>query len=44
MLNELDRELEARGLRFVRFADDCVIAVGSSAAANRVMASVTGFI
>ena len=44
MLNELDRELEARGLRFVRFADDCVIAVGSSAAANRVMTSVTGFI
>ena len=44
MLNEPDRELEARGLRFVRFADDCVIAVGSSAAANRVMASVTGFI
>ena len=44
MLNEPDRELEARGLRFVRFADDCVIAVGSSAAANRVMTSVTGFI
>ena len=44
MLNELDRELEARGLHFVRFADDCVIVVGSSAAVNRVMASVTGFI
>lgn len=44
MLNELDRELEARGLRFVRYADDCVIAVGSSAAANRVMHTVTGWI
>ena len=27
MLNELDKELEKRGLRFVRYADDCVIAV-----------------
>ena len=44
MLNELDRELEARGLHFVRYADDCVIAVGSSAAANRVMHTVTGWI
>ena len=44
MLNELDKELEARGLRFVRYADDCVIAVGSSAAANRVMATVTKWI
>ena len=37
MLNELDKELEARGLHFVRYADDCVITVKSSAAANRVM-------
>ena len=44
MLNELDRELEARGLHFVRYADDCVIAVGSSAAANRVMYSITKWI
>ena len=44
MLNELDRELEARGLNFVRYADDCVIAVGSSAAANRVMNTVTKWI
>ena len=44
MLNELDRELEARGLHFVRYADDCVIAVGSSAAANRVMHTVTKWI
>ena len=44
MLNELDKELEARGLHFVRYADDCVIAVGSSAAANRVMHTVTEWI
>ena len=44
ILNELDRELELRGLHFVRYADDCVITVGSSAAANRVMASVTKWI
>ena len=44
MLNELDRELEARGLHFVRYADDCVIAVGSNAAANRVMHTITKWI
>ena len=44
MLNELDKELEARKLRFVRYADDCVITVGSSAAANRVMHTVTNWI
>ena len=44
MLNELDKELEARGLHFVRYADDCIIAVGSSAAANRVMNTVTKWI
>ena len=44
MLNELDKELEARRLHFVRYADDCVIAVGSSAAANRVMHTVTKWI
>lgn len=44
MLNELDKELEARGLNFVRYADDCVITVKSSAAANRVMRSVTKWI
>lgn len=37
MLNELDNELEKRGLHFVRYADDCVIAVGSKTAAKRVM-------
>lgn len=41
MLNELDKELVNRGLRYVRYADDCVIAVGSSASANRVMHTVT---
>ena len=44
MLNELDKELEKRGLRFVRYADDCVITVGSEASAKRVMYSVSRFI
>lgn len=44
MLNELDKELEARGLHFVRYADDCIIAVRSSAAANRVMGTITKWI
>lgn len=44
MLDELDKELEARGLHFVRYADDCVITVRSSAAANRVMHTVTSWI
>ena len=44
MLNELDKELEQRGLHFVRYADDCIITVGSKAAANRVMHSITGWI
>ncbi len=44
MLNELDKELEKRSLKFVRYADDCVITVGSSAAANRVMHTVTKWI
>lgn len=44
MLNELDKELEARGLDFVRYADDCIIMVGSRQAAERVMKSITRFI
>lgn len=44
MLNELDRELEARNLRFTRYADDCIIVVGSKPAATRVMHSVTEWI
>ncbi len=44
MLNELDKELDNRWLRYVRYADDCVIAVGSSASANRVMHTITKWI
>lgn len=44
MLNELDMELENRGLHFVRYADDCIIMVKSEMAARRVMRSVTRFI
>ena len=44
ILNELDKELMARGLHFTRYADDCVILVGSSSAANRVMKSITEWI
>jgi group II intron reverse transcriptase/maturase len=40
-LNEFDKELESRGLRFTRYADDCIIYVRSELAANRVMKSVT---
>jgi group II intron reverse transcriptase/maturase len=44
VLDELDKELERRGLRFVRYADDMIILVGSRKAAERVMASVSQFI
>lgn len=44
MLNELDRELGSRGLKFTRYADDCVIVVKSKAAATRVMYSITEWI
>ncbi len=44
MLNELDKELEKRGLNFVRYADDCLIMVKSEKAANRVMTTVTNYI
>ena len=44
LLNELDKELHARGLRFVRYADDCSIYVKSRKSADRVMRSITGFI
>ena len=44
MLNELDKELEARGLNFVRYADDCIILVKSEKAANRVLNSITKYI
>ena len=44
MLNELDQELERRGLHYARWADDFVILVGSRRAAERVMASVIGYL
>jgi RNA-directed DNA polymerase len=44
VLDELDRELERRGHRFVRYADDCNIYVRSGGAGQRVMKSVTRFI
>ena len=44
MLNELDKEMEQRGLDFVRYADDLIIMVGSRQAADRVMKSITRFI
>jgi RNA-directed DNA polymerase len=44
VLDELDRELERRGHRFVRYADDCNIYVRSAQAGRRVMASITRFI
>ena len=44
MLNELDKEMEKRGLNFVRYADDCIIFVKSEKAAARVMESVTKYV
>jgi RNA-directed DNA polymerase len=44
LLDDLDKELERRGHRFCRYADDCNIYVRSQAAGERVMASVTGFL
>lgn len=44
MLNELDKELEERGLNFVRYADDCMIMVKSEKSAERVLKSITTFI
>ena len=44
MLTELDKELEARGLKFTRYADDCIIVVKSEASAKRVMRTITDWI
>lgn len=44
VLDELDKEIESRGLRFCRYADDCNIFVGSAEAGARVMRSVSTFI
>ena len=43
-LDTLDKELESRGLHFVRYADDCNIFVKSELSANRVMKSVTSWL
>ena len=43
-LDKFDKELEYRGLRFVRYADDCDIFVRSEKAADRVMASVSSWL
>ena len=44
MLNELDKELERRGLKFVRFADDCLILVRTPRAAESVKESISRYI
>jgi len=44
VLDELDRKLEERGHRFVRYADDCNVYVRSERAGQRVMASLVDFI
>jgi RNA-directed DNA polymerase len=44
LLDDLDKELERRGHRFCRYADDCNIYVRSKAAGERVLASITGFL
>ena len=43
-LDKFDKELELRGLRFVRYADDCNIFVKSDVAANRVMKSIISWL
>lgn len=44
LLTDLDRELEKRGHRFCRYADDCDIYVGSQRSGQRVMAEITAFL
>ena len=44
MLNELDKEMGQRGLNFVRYADDCIVMVGSEMSAKRVIRNLTKFI
>ena len=43
-LDRFDKELESRGIRFVRYADDCNIFVKSEMSANRVMKSVSSWL
>ncbi len=44
LLTDLDRELERRGHKFCRYADDCNIYVGSAKAGQRVLASITHYL
>jgi RNA-directed DNA polymerase len=44
LLDDLDRELERRGHRFARYADDCIILVKSKRAGERVMARITQYL
>jgi len=44
VLNELDKELQARGHRYVRYADDCSIYVRSEKSAGRVLETITDYI
>ena len=44
MLNELDKELEKRGHKFVRYADDCMILCKSKRAAQRTLTNIIAFI
>ena len=44
LLDDLDRELEQRGHRFCRYADDCNIYVGSKRTGQRVMSAITAFL
>jgi RNA-directed DNA polymerase len=44
LLDDLDKELEKRGHRFARYADDLIILVKSERAASRVMASISRFL
>ena len=44
MLNELDKELESRGHRFVRYADDCMIFCKSQKSAERTLENILPFI
>ena len=44
MLNELDKELESRGHKYVRYADDCLILCKSRKSAERTMENIVPFI
>lgn len=44
LLNELDQELEKRGVKFVRYADDCMLFAKSEKAARRILESTTRYI